>query len=110
MFEHISRPQRVSVILLWLLAGMVLGQTDSVSPDNVLVPQSRSYGFSRCNEPTIRINGVKAQSFSFPCLPTSPYRTFSMVCQTFLLQRVSAQEQRRRPYLGRWSWMSTIRP
>lgn len=60
MFEHISRPQRVSVILLWLLAGMVLGQTDSVSPDNVLVPQSRSYGFSRCNEPTIRINGVKA--------------------------------------------------
>jgi len=60
MFTHIAKPQRVSLLLLWLLAGISVGQPDIVSPDNVLVPQSRFYGFSRCNEPTIRINGVKA--------------------------------------------------
>ena len=47
MFEHISRSQRASLLLLGLLAGMALGQTDIVSPDNILVPQGRFYGFSR---------------------------------------------------------------
>ncbi|MBN2131459.1 MAG: VWA domain-containing protein [Sedimentisphaerales bacterium] len=60
MSTNISRPCRLIVLLLWLPAGMALGQTDVVSPDNVLVPQSRFYGFSRRGEPTIRINGVKA--------------------------------------------------
>ena len=60
MYKHVSRPQHVIVLLLWLLAGISLGQTDTVNPANVLVPQSRPYGFSRCNDPAIRINGVSA--------------------------------------------------
>jgi len=60
MCGHISRPSLLIVLVLSLLAGIAVGQTDVVSPDNVLVPQSRFYGFSRRGEPTIRINGVKA--------------------------------------------------
>lgn len=60
MLKHISRPPRLSMFLLWLLAPIALGQTDDANPDNVLVPQSRAYGFSRRNEPAIRINAVDA--------------------------------------------------
>lgn len=60
MFTHISQPQPMSVLVLGLLVGISLGQADTVSPANVLVPQSRPYGFSRCNDPAIRINAVSA--------------------------------------------------
>jgi Ca-activated chloride channel family protein len=49
-----------SVLLVLMLTGFSLGQTEILTANNVIVPQSRSYGFSISNEPVIRIVDVKA--------------------------------------------------
>ena len=60
MLKHITIKWHLSVLLVLVLAGFSLGQTEILTADNVIVPQSRSYGFSRSNEPVIRIAGIKA--------------------------------------------------
>jgi len=60
MLRQITIKWHLSILLVLVLAGLSLGQTEILTPDNVVVPQSRSYGFSRSNEPVIRIANVMA--------------------------------------------------
>jgi Ca-activated chloride channel family protein len=60
MLKHITIQRHLNVLLILILTGVSLGQTASFTPNNVIVPQCRSYGFSRSNEPAIRIADVKA--------------------------------------------------
>ncbi|MHC4117627.1 MAG: vWA domain-containing protein [Planctomycetota bacterium] len=60
MREQITIQRYVSVLLVLMTTAVSSGQTQTARPDNVVVPQSRSYGFSRCNNPVIRIADVKA--------------------------------------------------
>lgn len=48
------------VLLVLMLTGFSFGQTDIITANNVIVPQSRSYGFSLSNDPAIRIVDVQA--------------------------------------------------
>jgi Ca-activated chloride channel family protein len=58
--KHITIKWHLSVLLVLVLAGFSLGQTEIITANNIIVPQSRSYGFSRLNEPAIRIANAKA--------------------------------------------------
>ncbi|MHC4438411.1 MAG: vWA domain-containing protein, partial [Planctomycetota bacterium] len=60
MLKHITIKWHLSVLLVLMLAGLSLGQTEIIISDNIIVPQSRSYGFSRSNNPAIKIVNVKA--------------------------------------------------
>jgi len=60
MLRHFTIQRRLGVLLVLLLTAVSPGQTDILAPNNVIVPQCRSYGFSRSNNPAIRIVGVKA--------------------------------------------------
>ncbi|MBN2594081.1 MAG: hypothetical protein JXA81_11280, partial [Sedimentisphaerales bacterium] len=60
MLKHIAIQWYLSILLVLMLTGSSLGQTAIITSDNIVVPQSRSYGFSRSNDPTIRIAEVKA--------------------------------------------------
>ena len=60
MLRHITIQRHLCVLLVLILTGISSGQTEIFIPNNVIVPQSRSYGFSRCSDPVIRIVDVKA--------------------------------------------------
>jgi Ca-activated chloride channel family protein len=60
MLKHITIQRRSSVLLVLMLTVVSLGQTEILTPSNVIVPQCRSYGFSRSNDPAIRIADVEA--------------------------------------------------
>lgn len=60
MLKHITIKWHQSVLLVLVLSGFSFGQTEIITSNNVIVPQSRSYGFSMSNEPVIRISDVKA--------------------------------------------------
>jgi len=59
MLKHITIKWHQSVLLVLTLTGLSLGQ-EIITANNIIVPQSRSYGFSLSHEPVIRISGVKA--------------------------------------------------
>jgi len=60
MLKHITIKWHLSFLLVLTLTGFSSGQTEILTADNVIVPQSRSYGFSRTNDPAIGIVNVKA--------------------------------------------------
>jgi Ca-activated chloride channel family protein len=60
MLKHITIKWHLNVLLVLVLAGFSLGQTEILTANNVIVPQSRSYGFSKSNDPAIGIVDVEA--------------------------------------------------
>jgi len=60
MLRHITIQRHLCVLLVLMLTGVSSGQTEILTANNVIVPQSRSYGFSKCSDPVIRIADVKA--------------------------------------------------
>jgi len=60
MLRSIMSERYLSILLVLILAGISTGQTKIPVPDNVIVPHSRSYGFSRSGEPAVRVVEVKA--------------------------------------------------
>jgi Ca-activated chloride channel family protein len=59
MLKHIAIQWYLSILLVLMLTGSSLGQTAIITSDNIVVPQSRSYGFSRSNDPVIGIVDVE---------------------------------------------------
>ena len=59
MLKHITIKWHLSVLLVLMLTGLSPGQ-EIITANNIIMPQSRSYGFSLLHEPVIRISGVKA--------------------------------------------------
>ncbi len=60
MSKNIKIQWYITVLLVLMLTGVSSGQTEIFIPNNVIVPQSRSYGFSLSHEPVIKISDVKA--------------------------------------------------
>jgi len=86
MLKHITIKWHLNILLVLMSAGLSLGQTEILTANNIIVPQSRSYGFSKSDDPAIGIVDVEAY------IEISDDMTAETTL-TFNLRNMSATEQ-----------------